>query len=70
VEIDEPEGKSILIPNYSPFAEQVCTALSILFGKRFDNHGFLVSHQSFYVPDLGAVAPITYFAAGRSAASQ
>jgi hypothetical protein len=61
VEIDEPEKKSIVIPNYSPVSEQVCTALSILFGKRFDNHGFLVSHQSYYVPDLGLLAPTTYF---------
>jgi hypothetical protein len=41
----------------------MCAALSILYGKRFDNHGFLVSHGCFYVPDFGPVEPITYYTA-------
>ena len=61
VEIDESQKTSIRIPNYSPFAEQVCTALSFLFGKRFDSHGRLLSHQSFFVPDLGVHEPTSYY---------
>lgn len=61
VEVDPPETKSILLPNYTQFAEQACAALSILFGKRFDAHGRLVSHQQFYVPDLSSITPTVYY---------
>lgn len=61
VEIDQPEKKSIVIPNFTPFAEQTCAALSVLFGKRFDAHGRLVSNQLFYVPDLRPLTPTTYY---------
>lgn len=62
-EIDPPEKKAIVIPNYLPIAEQACAAMSVLFGKRFDAHGQLVSHQQFYVPDFGALTPTTYYQA-------
>lgn len=62
-EIGPPEKKSIIIPNYTPLGEQVCAALSVLFGKRFDAHGLLVSHRQFYVPDFSPLTPTTYYEA-------
>lgn len=62
-EIEPPEAKSILVPNYAPLSEQACAALSVLFGKRFDTHGPLVSHRQFYVPDFAPLTPTTYYEA-------
>jgi hypothetical protein len=59
VAIDTRQG--ILIPNYNFFGDQVCAVLSILYVKRFDNHGFLVSHGMFYVPEFNEGAPTNYF---------
>ena len=40
------------VPNHSYLGETVCSYLSVLFGKRFDNHGSIENCGSFYVPDL------------------
>jgi hypothetical protein len=45
------EGE-LVIPNYSPYAETFCIALSVLFGKRFDSHGLLIQHGDVHVPSL------------------
>lgn len=64
VNIGEPERTTILIPNYRYVGDQVCAVLSILFGKRFDNHGFLVSHGMFHVPEFNNLGlPTNYFRA-------
>jgi hypothetical protein len=49
-----PEFKqeSVVVPNYTATGDDVCTYLSILFGKRFENHGRIESHGDFYVPSL------------------
>lgn len=38
------------IPNYSPTGDMFCGYLSILFGKRFDNHGLLESYGRYQLP--------------------
>ncbi|MFC6673179.1 hypothetical protein [Marinobacterium aestuariivivens] len=56
----EPHNKEsgIVIPDYSPVGEVVCSYLSVLFGKRFDCHG-LVEGSGFYnTPDLLAYSSI------------
>jgi hypothetical protein len=59
----EEREKTIMVPDYSHWGDLVCATLSILFGKRFDNHGFLASHGMFYRPDLSSGPPISYFSA-------
>jgi hypothetical protein len=59
-----PDGGAGPIPNYSYFGERFCAVLSILFGKRFDYVGLLISHGLFSVPDLSNHKPTIYFTAG------
>jgi len=40
------------LPEYSPMAELICSYLSVLFGKRFDNHGVIEGSGFFHIPDL------------------
>lgn len=42
----------VIIPDYSFTGDFVASCLSLLFGKRFDNHGMLESTGIFEVPDL------------------
>ncbi len=39
-------------PDYSYFSEQICSYLSVLFGKRFDCHGLVEGNGFYYVPNL------------------
>ncbi len=48
----EFQQESVIVPNYTATGDNVCTYLSILFGKRFENHGRIESHGDFYVPSL------------------
>jgi hypothetical protein len=45
-------SKSIAVPDYAPTGDVICTYLSILFGKRFDNHGRLESDGQFFLPRI------------------
>lgn len=47
-----------ILPRYDWVGDRLCILLSILFGKRFENHGFLESHGMFNLPDLGGSPPI------------
>ncbi|WP_155523589.1 HEPN domain-containing protein [Nodosilinea nodulosa] len=38
--------------DYSPLAENLSHLLSLLFGKRFDNHGLIQTRGNFRLPDL------------------
>jgi Apea-like HEPN len=67
LEIEDPpkeEGRLSPIPNYWGYGDQFCIVLSLIFGKRFDNHGFLVSHGLYGVPDLSLIRPTTFCTAG------
>lgn len=46
----------IVVPNYENAGEIVASALSVLFGKRFDSHGPLEMSGSFGIPDLSTFA--------------
>lgn len=61
VAIEEPQRETILMPNYDHVGDRFCAILSVLFGKRFDNHGPLFSQGFFRVPELSNVGPINYF---------
>ncbi len=41
----------VAIPDYSATGDILCTCLSILYGKRFDNHGLVESVGNFWLPD-------------------
>jgi hypothetical protein len=43
---------TIIIPDYTYVSDLFCDYLSLLFGKRFDNHGLIESLGHFRVPDL------------------
>ncbi|MBY2949486.1 HEPN domain-containing protein [Rhizobium leguminosarum] len=45
-----------IVPNYEGAGEGVASALSVLFGKRFDSHGPFEMSGSFGLPDLSAFA--------------
>ncbi len=44
--------KTIVVPNYTPTGDVIAIYLSILFGKRFDNHGRIESNGEFYLPHI------------------
>ncbi|WPN22277.1 HEPN domain-containing protein [Pseudomonas marginalis] len=50
----EPYSKAtgVVVPDYSPVGDMVCSYLSVLFGKRFDCHGLLEGSGFFHTPDL------------------
>jgi Apea-like HEPN len=47
-----PRRPGDIIPNYEGWGEIVCSLLSLLYGKRFDSHGRVQSHGSFFLPHL------------------
>ena len=47
-----PREKSIVIPDYSPTGDAVCSYLSVLFGKRFDCHGLTEGSGFYNIPNL------------------
>src|SRR5262245_47716908 len=62
---EEPSaGGARALPNYSPLGDAVCAVLGVLFGKRFDNHGFLETHGQFTGPEITGVRPTPYFQFG------
>ncbi|MHB8068189.1 MAG: hypothetical protein ACYDIC_09845 [Desulfobaccales bacterium] len=44
--------ESVAVPKNRATGDEICTYLSILFGKRFENHGPIESHGLFHVPSL------------------
>jgi hypothetical protein len=46
---------TILVPNYSTSADNLCIALSVFYGKRFDNHGAIESAGKFWIPNYGDI---------------
>lgn len=50
----EPRERELVIPDFSPTGEVVCSYLSVLFGKRFDCHGLIEGSGFFNAPDLSS----------------
>lgn len=50
----EPIEKApgIVIPDYSYIGDIICSYLSVLFGKRFDNHGLLEGSGFHWLPNI------------------
>jgi hypothetical protein len=51
-------GRLQPLATFAPLGEHVCSCLSVLYGKRFDCHGFLQTIGLFCVPELGPVGPV------------
>ena len=49
---ESKDKETVIIPDYSPMGELICSYLAVLFGKRFDSHGLLESNGFFNIPDL------------------
>lgn len=47
-----------------PTAEHVCSALAVLFGKRFDLHGPIESLGHYHAPDLSNIRPVEFSGSG------
>lgn len=47
----ESEDK-VVIPDYSPVGDLICSFLSVLYGKRFDNHGLTEGSGFYNIPNL------------------
>lgn len=48
-------GIGAAIPNYAHFSRVVAASLSVLFGKRFDDHGMLQNSGMHHAPDFSQV---------------
>ncbi|MFA5877647.1 MAG: hypothetical protein WC880_04815 [Candidatus Paceibacterota bacterium] len=46
------KGKGVPLPDYSINGDIICAYLSILFGKRFDNHGMTEGSGFYHLPEL------------------
>jgi Apea-like HEPN len=56
--IDSPEpAEGLVVPDHSHVGNLISIALSIFYGKRFDNHGVIESHGRFSMPLLNEIAP-------------
>jgi Apea-like HEPN len=56
--------QSVIIPDYSHIGDYICIALSVLYGKRFDNHGMIEGSGFFWMPhyeDLISFSPRRYY---------
>lgn len=62
--VQPPEKKSIILPTYLPTAEYITILLAILFGKRFDNHGFIEHTGDFQLPYFSNIQPLYTFNIG------
>lgn len=45
-------AETIAVADYTPTGDLISIYLSILFGKRFDNHGRIESNGLFFLPDI------------------
>lgn len=48
------------IPDYNYLGEVVASYFSVLFGKRFDDHGLIESHGMFQLPNMAAFGGISH----------
>ena len=46
------KAPGVVVPDYQVVGERVCSLLSLLYGKRFDSHGFVQSNGRFSLPNL------------------
>ena len=51
---DPEDHGGVVIPQYDHFGDILCAYLSVLYGKRFDNHGAVESSGFFRLPDFGS----------------
>ena len=49
----------VVVRNYSPTGEQICSYLSLIYGKRFDFHGLVESGGMYQIPDLSVYSSLS-----------
>ncbi len=54
------KAPGVVIPDYSGVGELLCLFLSVLFGKRFDNHGMLQGSGHCYLPNMDLNRPTAF----------
>ena len=52
------KAPGVVLTNYAYIGEDICAHLSVLFGKRFDSHGFIEGTGSYQIPDLTSYGAI------------
>lgn len=58
--LEPHSGGFRILPNYTSIGDYMCVFLSILFGKRFDNHGLFESIGVYHLPSIDNITPIGY----------
>jgi len=56
----QERAPGVVIPDYSGVGELFCLYLSVLFGKRFDNHGMIQGSGHFYLPNMDMNRPTAF----------
>lgn len=46
------KATGVVLPDYSAVGDVLASLLSVLYGKRFDNHGLTESHGGYALPDM------------------
>ncbi len=54
------DGNPRLVPSFKWVGDVLCAVLAVIFGKRFDQHGFLEHHGMFSLPQLENPAAIFF----------
>ena len=52
------KASGIVVPDYTPFGELICSYCSVLFGKRFDCHGLVEGGGMYRIPDVTAYSSV------------
>lgn len=60
--IAPPElAPGVVVPDHSHVGNLISIALSVFYGKRFNNHGVIESHGRFSMPLLSEIAPMMQY---------
>lgn len=59
-EPDKDKEHRSIIPDYSVLGEYLSVFLSVLYGKRFDNHGAIEQNGRFGLPSMSGLRPCKY----------
>ena len=52
------KASGIVVPDYTPIGEIICSYCSVLFGKRFDCHGLVEGSGMYRIPDVTAYSSV------------
>ena len=52
------KASGIVVPDYTPIGEIICSYCSVLFGKRFDCHGLVEGSGMYRIPDVTSYSSV------------